>query len=93
MMECSFYDVPCIAGWTVEEIKSLVLWFYHSILSGLASIIGAIPVPGFMQSVSQFQLPDSVVYFADVFAIPEGVGIVVSASILRFIIRRIPVIG
>ncbi|MGG2142294.1 DUF2523 family protein [Symbiopectobacterium sp. RP] len=38
-------------------------------------------------------LPDSVWYFLNLFLLPQGVGMVLSALLTRFIIRRIPVIG
>lgn len=39
------------------------------------------------------QLPDSVWYFMNLFAVVTGIKIVISAFLTRFIIRRIPVIG
>ncbi|WGM12390.1 DUF2523 family protein [Arsenophonus nasoniae] len=39
------------------------------------------------------QLPDSVWYFMNLFAVITGIKIVISAYLTRFIVRRIPVIG
>ncbi|WP_032116491.1 DUF2523 family protein [Candidatus Arsenophonus nilaparvatae] len=39
------------------------------------------------------QLPDSVWYFMNLFAVITGMKIVISAYLTRFIVRRIPVIG
>lgn len=39
------------------------------------------------------QLPDSVWYFMNLFAVITGLKIVISAFLTRFIIRRIPIIG
>lgn len=38
-------------------------------------------------------LPDSAWYFANLFQLPYGITIIVSAMFTRFIIRRLPVIG
>ncbi|EPD1512537.1 DUF2523 family protein [Klebsiella pneumoniae] len=39
------------------------------------------------------QLPDSVWFWLNLFQIPTGISMMVSAIITRFIIRRLPVIG
>ena len=39
------------------------------------------------------QLPDSVWFWINLFQVPAGISMMVSAIIARFIIRRIPVIG
>ncbi|MEI7268837.1 DUF2523 family protein [Pectobacterium versatile] len=39
------------------------------------------------------QLPDSVWYFLNIFQVPTGIAMMISAIIARFIIRRIPLIG
>lgn len=38
-------------------------------------------------------LPDSAWYFLNLFLVPQGMGMLLSALLTRFIIRRIPVIG
>ena len=38
-------------------------------------------------------LPDSVWYFLNLFLVPQGIGMLLSTMLTRFIIRRIPVIG
>lgn len=91
-MECSWYDVPCGMNWAFDEINIIIINLIDSLLQALASVYAAIPVPTFMQSAS-FSLPSSVIYMADIFAIPEGVAMIVSAYTLRFVLRRIPGIG
>jgi len=39
------------------------------------------------------QLPDSVWYFMNLFLVPYGIMLLLSAHFTRFIIRRIPLIG
>lgn len=56
----------------------------------LLSLINVSPLP----LVELFaQLPDSVWYFLNLFQVPTGISLMVSAIIARFIIRRIPLIG
>ncbi|MEI7228322.1 DUF2523 family protein [Pectobacterium carotovorum] len=39
------------------------------------------------------QLPDSAWFFLNLFQVPTGIALMISAIIARFIIRRIPLIG
>lgn len=92
-MSCKWYDVPCWLGWLRDELKALLLWWYDSLLGGLASLLEAIPVPDFFAQISTIQVPDGVAFFASAFQLPFGVGLVVGAYTARFILRRIPFIG
>ena len=92
-MECSFYDVPCWAGWLTDEIYLLLVDLYASVLGGVVLMLSAIPAPSFLTSLGSLSIPSSVLFFADVFEVNYGLGIVVSAYTIRFLIRRIPVIG
>ena len=93
MSECTWYDVPCWLGWLIEEIKLLFVYLFEGVLNAVLAVVSAIPVPGFLQSVGSLSLPDGVVFFANAFQLHVGIGIVVAAYTLRFLIRRIPVIG
>ncbi|MBN3062859.1 DUF2523 domain-containing protein [Pectobacterium quasiaquaticum] len=56
----------------------------------LLSLINVSPLP----LVELFsQLPDSAWFFLNLFQVPTGISLMVSAIITRFIIRRIPIIG
>lgn len=73
-------------------------WFYNAwefIYQGAVEILKAIPVPEWLGSVGALwaAIPDSVLFFLQSFAIPEGLAIVGSAYGIRFLIRRIPIIG
>ncbi|MEM8684360.1 MAG: DUF2523 family protein [Pseudomonadota bacterium] len=79
--------------------KELMLWIPRKlaelILDGLAALIEAIPVPGFLQNASGFlgAIDPNVAYFLEGFAFAEGLSIILSAYVLRFLIRRIPLVG
>lgn len=81
-------------GWLVD----LVLWLplqVWEILSGLAAtVIESIPVPAWLAAGDPFALiPDSVAYFLAAFQVPEGLAILLGAFVIRFTIRRLPVVG
>lgn len=61
-------------------------------MGGLASLFESIPVPSFLE-MGNLNLPSSVIFFTDLFVLPLGASIIVSAYTLRFIIRRLPFIG
>ena len=82
-----------------EWLKDVLLWvprkLWAELLDGLAAILSAIPVPDFV-SVAQgalSSLPSSVVFFLDKFEFASGVSMIMGAYLLRFLIRRIPLIG
>jgi hypothetical protein len=80
-------------------LVTMLLWVPHKlyglILAGLGAVIAAIPVPGFMLNVGNYAagLPSGVAYFAQSLQLPLGLSILVTAYVLRFCIRRIPIIG
>lgn len=80
-------------------IYDLVLWLpkklFSLIMDALASFFEAIPVPGFITSAGNYfqGIPDSFLYFINMFAVGEGIAMVIAAYILRFVIRRLPFIG
>jgi len=84
-----------ILEWFVE----LLLWIPHKlfelVLDALAAIIEAIPVPSFMEDLGSLVggLDSSIAYFAGPLQLGTGMTWVFSAMVLRFLIRRIPVIG
>lgn len=95
-----------IINWLKETLASLLDWVlqvllwapkkvWSLILDGLASVIEGLPVPDFVAQAGSFfgNIPGSVVYFFQFFAVAEGLAMVSLALILRFALRRIPLIG
>lgn len=84
-----------ILDWFVE----LLLWWprklWQLVLDGMASLIEAIPVPSFMSSLGSFAsgLDPGIAFFLNDLQIGTGLGMIISAYIIRFVIRRIPLIG
>jgi hypothetical protein len=92
MEECSFYDIFCWLSWLVTEIKQMFVGLYSAILSSVTDLVSSIPAPDFLTGTMP-TIPASVLYFADLFMVPHGLLVIVSAYLLRFLIRRIPFIG
>jgi hypothetical protein len=84
-----------ILEWVVE----LLLWVprkvYEMFLDGAASMFEAIPVPGFMSQLGNYAagLDPALGYFLAPLQLEVGLGFVMLAYIIRFAIRRLPVIG
>jgi len=79
--------------WISNELKAIFINIYGSIMMAFAALIEAIPVPDFLQDLQAVSLPPGVLYFLDIFLVPQGAGIVTTALVLRFLIRRIPFVG
>jgi hypothetical protein len=81
--------------WLIDAIKDLAEEIIGLVLDALASILEAIPVPDWMQSIdsSWSALPSGVWYFAETLNLTYGLTVVVSAYGLRFLIRRLPIFG
>lgn len=91
-----------LKGWLNEILNWFVKWaewipkkIYSAVMDGIASFINAIPVPSFMQDAAGAfaGIPSTVMFFASAFELGFGVKIVLAALVLRFILRRIPLIG
>jgi hypothetical protein len=91
--QCNWYDPSCSLQWLQDEFKAFFLWILDGLYSGLAKVIELLPVPDFLQSVQHVQIANSVAWFLQPFEITYGLGVIVSAYVARFILRRIPFIG
>lgn len=81
-----------------ETLADILLWvplkLYGLILDGLAAIIEAIPAPEWVSHAGNIlQGSPGFLFWLDLFNVPEGLSIVFGAYGIRFIVRRIPVIG
>lgn len=82
-----------------EWLKDLLLWLplkvWELLLDGLASAFEAIPVPSFFQTAQGYLngIGGNVMWALNMFAVPEGLAMLMTALIARFVLRRIPLIG
>lgn len=79
----------------VDFFLNLPAWIFSKIAEAIVSFFEALPVPDFFtEAASAFSsVPSEVVFFAQTFHIGPGVTMVLGAYLLRFILRRIPLIG
>lgn len=84
-----------VLEWLLEALLWILSKAWQLLLEGLAALLESIPVPGFMQDAGSFwgNIPGSIVYFFQFFAVAEGMAMIGAALALRFLLRRIPLIG
>ncbi|WP_238214255.1 DUF2523 family protein [Pseudomonas sp. PAGU 2196] len=66
-------------------------WLWDALLSLLSTSV----VLGMIQGAGELfsQIDPSVWYFMQIFQVPYGISAIMSAYVLRFMIRRLPIIG
>lgn len=79
----------------IQFFKDLPEWIFSKFADALIAFYQKIPVPEFFNSAANAfsNIPAEVVYFAQPFQITYGITVVLGAYLLRFITRRIPIIG
>lgn len=83
----------------VDDVLTYLLLFpkylFDIVSTSIVEFFEGIPVPDFMSSAGAlFQgIPPDIVYYAGIFRVADGLAMVLSAYVLRFILRRIPFIG
>jgi hypothetical protein len=95
-----------IKSWLAEKfteildwIKDFFLWIprklWAELLDSFATFFESLPVPDFIieASAAFAGISGNVLFFAQKFAVGEGIALVLGAYILRFLLRRIPLIG
>ncbi|GIZ13887.1 hypothetical protein [Pseudomonas sp. NCCP-436] len=79
----------------VDWLETFPQWVFSKIAEGIVSFFESIPVPDFFYTARDAfgSIPPEVVYFASMFRLDYGVPVVLLAFLIRFVIRRIPLIG
>lgn len=91
--QCYWYNPTCWLDSLIESLKDLFLYIWDLFLSGLASLIEAIPTPSFLMDLTGLELPETVIWLASMFQLDFGLTVITSAYTFRFILRRIPGVG
>lgn len=80
--------------------KSLIVKFvvFFALYFVVAGFVGVLQSSGLLPSASSVTgalggIPGGVWYFLDLFAVSQGIPLILSAALARFVIRRIPFIG
>lgn len=83
------------AQWLLDTLLYVPRWVWNELLIALASVITAIPVPSFVLtwSANASSLPSSVIWFLSLLEFKAGLAMVASAYVLRWLLRRIPLVG
>lgn len=87
--------IIAFAAWLWDAVSTLALECFKALLEGLATVLQAIPAPGFMADAASYigSIPPLMAYLASSLQLGAGLTIIVTAYIVRFVIRRIPFIG
>jgi hypothetical protein len=70
-----------------------MVWLWEKLYGGFVSILEAIPAPSFANNVDTLGIPEGVAWFASALELPAGAAIMGTAWTIRFVIRRLPVVG
>ncbi len=93
--QCDLLDIPCHYNNGIEKLKDFVLFVWDWILDGALYLLNLVPVPEWAISQGGIfaQVPSGVAFFMSIFEINFGLSVLASAYLIRFIIRRLPVVG
>lgn len=84
--------------WVVDQIltglQDFAYFLYESILMGCVALLDLIPIPSWADpSALLAAIPNEAWFFSDFAQIGAGTAIIASAIGIRFVIRRLPVVG
>lgn len=84
-----------ILVWLVSFVQWIGDLAISTCLGALITLLNAIPVPSWMSDAPSVLsgVPSGVIWIFQILQLPAGLTILVGAWLLRFLIRRIPVIG
>lgn len=83
----------------MQWLLDVILWapkkLWFELLTSLSDFFASIPVPDFVLNAQSalLSIPSGALFFVSFFAIKEGVTMILAALLLRFLTRRIPIIG
>lgn len=80
-----------IAGWVIDLIFMVFGWLWSALIYLLDTLGLADQIR--LSATAFDQIPDSVWYFMNIFQVQFGLGALLTAYVIRFMIRRLPVVG
>jgi hypothetical protein len=87
------FNIDEFLQWINEKVDLIFESWNNQLFALPIAIANSIPVPDFLLTMAPIVIPPSVSYYAQIFEMPFGFQIMVSAFIARFALRRIPFIG
>lgn len=87
--------ITSVLEWLKDLVEYAALHVWKLLLDGFASVIEAIPVPSFFSQAGDLMgsIPATVIYWVSFLQADFGIPLVLGAYLLRWVIRRIPLIG
>lgn len=84
-----------VIAWVVDFFQWIMVKAAVLIFDAIIAVLSAIPVPDWLTGISGNigSLSSGVLYFVAPFEFGTGMAWVISAYLLRFLIRRLPVVG
>jgi sulfite exporter TauE/SafE len=82
-------------AWVLELFEWIPKRIFEGVMDAAATVVESIPAPDFVAQAGNYfgNIPTTIVFFFQFFAIGQGIAMITSALLLRFILRRIPLIG
>jgi len=79
----------------IDFLENFPQWVFSGICEAVVKFFEAIPVPQFFHDAGSAMqsIPPQVIFFTSMFRLDFGVTVVLLAYLIRFVIRRIPIIG
>jgi len=81
----------------LDFLLELLLWIprkiYQLLLEGMLALFNWIPVPAWAEDLNLDWVPSGMAYFLEPFNVAWGLTCITSAYLIRFLIRRLPVVG
>lgn len=98
--------LSAFAAWLGQQLQALMdflsalaqgvlLWAWEQVLDALGTMIELLPVPEALTGLGAqiSSVHPSILYLLAPFQIGTGMGIIGSALLVRFLIRRLPIVG
>ena len=81
--------------WLLDAIKDAFEWVFEQLVDAAVVLLSLIPVPDWLANAAGLfdAVPSGIWWMWQYFEIGYGIGVMVGALVLRFILRRIPIIG
>lgn len=81
--------------WLLDVLLFIPRWLWSQVLDAFATFIENLPVPEMvnMWVTHAGSIPSTIVWFLTILEFKFGVTVVVSALVLRWLLRRIPFFG
>ncbi len=94
-MDTLIQYVQRILAWLLQFVDWCLAEIFSVVLTALLAILNAIPVPAWVSNAgsSIASLPPGILYFSQALDFSFGISVALSAYGIRFLIRRLPVVG